>query len=383
MSNLQYQLSYWEYDSFFRKLDAAVIGSGIVGLNAALQLKALRPDWQIAVLERGPLPIGASTRNAGFACFGSMTELLDDLAQQPEEHVWKLVQRRWTGLQRLRAKLGDQALEYREWGGYELFPERETQALEACLDQMHHFNTILKDVIGVSDCFAKANNEAKSFGFQGITGVIKNKAEGQIHTGKMMKSLLQLAQNNDILMVSGLHITAFEQQTTKVTLQTANGWTLDVPRVVLATNGFSQAWLNKPDIRPARNQVLITAPIEGLKIKGCFHYDRGYYYFRNIHNRILLGGGRNLAPEQETTTEFGFRTEIQSALQKLLHDVILPRQKVAIDHWWSGILGIGKSKDPILKHLSERVVLAARLGGMGVAIGTLVGEEAAQLLLEG
>ncbi len=383
MSNLQYQLSYWEYDSFFRKLDAVIIGSGIVGLNAAIHLKTLRPDWQIAVLERGPLPIGASTRNAGFACFGSMTELLEDLAQQPEEHVWKLVQRRWQGLQRLRAKLGDQALEYHEWGGYELFPERETRTLEACLDQMHHFNAILKDVIGISDCFAKANNEANNFGFQGITGIIKNKAEGQIHTGKMMKSLLRLAQTNDILMVSGLHITAFEQQTTKVTLQTANGWTLDVPRVILATNGFSQTWLNKPDIQPARNQVLITAPIEGLKIKGCFHYDRGYYYFRNIHNRILLGGGRNLAPEQETTTEFGFRTEIQSALQKLLHDVILPKQQVTIDHWWSGILGIGKSKDPILKHLSERVVLAARLGGMGVAIGTLVGEEAAQLLLEG
>ena len=31
--------------------------------------------------------------------------------------------------------------------------------------------------------------------------------------------------------------------------------------------------------------------MKNLKIKGSFHYEKGYYYFRNIDNRILLGGG--------------------------------------------------------------------------------------------
>ena len=58
-------------------------------------------------------------------------------------------------------------------------------------------------------------------------------------------------------------------------------------------------------MQPARAQVLITKPIKNLQIKGTFHLDKGYYYFRNIDNRILFGGGRNLDFKTEETSEFG------------------------------------------------------------------------------
>ena len=81
---LKYNLSYWEREVFFKPIDVAIIGSGLVGLAAAIHIKTLDPKLNVAVLERGPLPIGASTRNAGFACFGSMTELLDDFTTMQE-----------------------------------------------------------------------------------------------------------------------------------------------------------------------------------------------------------------------------------------------------------------------------------------------------------
>ena len=84
---LRYELSHWEADSFFSNIDTLIVGAGIVGLSAALHLRAKFPNRRIVVVDRGPLPIGASTRNAGFACFGSMTELLDDLSNQPEDSV--------------------------------------------------------------------------------------------------------------------------------------------------------------------------------------------------------------------------------------------------------------------------------------------------------
>jgi hypothetical protein len=62
-----------------------------------------------------------------------------------------------------------------------------------------------------------------------------------------------------------------------------------------------------------------------LDIKGTFHLDRGYYYFRNIGNRILLGGGRNLNFDEENTTEFA-QTEIVQNKLELLKEVILPNQ---------------------------------------------------------
>ena len=72
-------LSYWEYTSWFSNIDYAIVGSGIVGLCCALRLRERFPDAKILILERGALPQGASTKNAGFACFGSISEILDDL----------------------------------------------------------------------------------------------------------------------------------------------------------------------------------------------------------------------------------------------------------------------------------------------------------------
>lgn len=150
-------------------------------------------------------------------------------------------------------------------------------------------------------------------------------------------------------------------------------------KLFIATNGFANQFV-KEEVKPARAQVLITKPIDNLVIKGTFHLDEGYYYFRNVGNRILFGGGRNLDFEGETTTELGQTKIIQNQLEQLLKDVLLPRQNFEIEHRWSGIMGVGNHKNPIVKTLSENVFCGVRLGGMGVAIGSLVGKELADLL---
>ena len=71
-------LSYWEHQTF-TDYDFIVVGGGITGLSTAASLRDLHPNAKILLLERGLLPSGASTRNAGFACFGSVTELLNDI----------------------------------------------------------------------------------------------------------------------------------------------------------------------------------------------------------------------------------------------------------------------------------------------------------------
>mgnify|MGYP003452809353 FL=1 len=150
-------------------------------------------------------------------------------------------------------------------------------------------------------------------------------------------------------------------------------------KLLFATNGFSKDLFSE-DVQPARAQVLITKPIQNLDIKGTFHLDKGYYYFRNIDNRILFGGGRNLDFQGETTTDFGNTNLIQNALEGLLKEVILPNHKFEIEHRWSGIMGMGSTKNPIVKQLSNHVYCGVRLGGMGIAIGSLVGKELADLV---
>jgi glycine/D-amino acid oxidase-like deaminating enzyme len=69
-------------------------------------------------------------------------------------------------------------------------------------------------------------------------------------------------------------------------------------------------------------------------------------------------------------------------LKQILDEIIIPEQNYTIDHVWSGIMGFGENKSPIVRRVSENIFCAVRLGGMGVAIGSLVGQEAVELMLD-
>lgn len=369
------QLSYWELKNWFTNVDYTVVGSGIVGLHAALRLRERFPDSKILVLEKGMLPHGASTKNAGFACFGSISEIIDDLKSHSEEEVFNLVQKRWKGLQLLRKRLGDERIDFKPFGGYELFLEEDESCYDECVNKLPFINDILKPLFR-TDVFAK---EIDRFGFNGIREhLVFNPFEAQIDTGNMMQALLKEAIYENILILNQQTVTSFLDKGNEVEVVLDN-FSFMTKKILFATNGFANELING-EVKPARAQVLITEPIKKLDIKGTFHLDRGYYYFRNIGDRILLGGGRNLDFDAETTTEFAQTKIVQNKLEQLLKEVILPNQDFKIEHRWSGIMGIGNSKNPIVSQLSQNVYCGVRLGGMGVAIGSLIGTELADLI---
>ena len=368
------RLSYWEYKSWFSQVDFTVVGSGIVGLHAALRLRERYPSAKILILEKGVLPEGASTKNAGFACFGSLSELLDDLRSHSEDEVINLVQKRWNGLQLLRKNLGDVALDFTPHGGYELFLQSDENSYTNCLARMPFINELFRPFFK-ADLFTKEHNR---FGFNGLCEhLIFNPFEAQIDTGKMMQALLKKAVSADILILNQQEVVGYTENDSAVEVQLPD-FSFTTQKLFFATNGFANQVLDLP-VKPGRAQVLVTEPIPNLAIKGTFHLDEGYYYFRNIDNRILLGGGRNLDFAGETTTDLGQTELIQNRLERLLKEVILPQQPVQIAQRWSGIMGLGAHKSPIVEQLSNRVFCGVRLGGMGVAIGSLIGAELADL----
>lgn len=369
-------LSYWEHKSWFANIDFAIVGSGIVGLTAALQLRQLHPKAKIVVFERGILPSGASTKNAGFACFGSASELLDDLKSHKQQEVLALVEKRIKGLESLKNLIGEDHLQYDHCGGYELFTLEDAELYGQCLDQLDELNQMLSPLFA-EEVFTAVPN---GFGFENIQSrLILNKFEGKIDTGAMMQALIKRANLDDILIVNAATITAINDSETGVELEVNDSLTVSAGNVLVATNGLAGSLLQE-DLKPARAQVLITEPIKDLHFNGTFHLDKGYYYFRNIDDRILFGGGRNLDFEGETTTQMKTTENIQSALERLLNHTILPGKDVKIAQRWSGIMGVGSKKAPIVKQLSEHLYCGIRLGGMGVAIGTDTGTALANLV---
>ncbi|MCF8450899.1 MAG: FAD-binding oxidoreductase [Taibaiella sp.] len=375
--------SYWEQQSF-SYYNHIIVGAGIVGLSLAIELHERFPQSRIMVLERGLLPTGASTRNAGFACMGSVTELLDDLSHTAETEVIALFAARKKGLEKLRHRLGDDRIGYRADGSYELIGEQETDAL----DKLDYLNTLLLPVTGIP-AFRPASEYMGSFGFstRHTKALIENACEGALHSGKMMRALTDMAIQKGIEIKTGAEVMRFEEEVNDVTVTVKDPfrkevWLMRCDTLSICTNAFTRQLLLDEDVVPGRGQVLVTDSIPGLRLKGIFHFDKGYYYFREIDGRVLFGGGRNIDFETENTTEIALNQQIQADLEEKLSTIILPGVAFTIAQRWAGIMAFGATKQPIVKAVSERVFGAFRMGGMGVALGSNAAERLAEIIAQ-
>ena len=367
------KLSFWERSIYTDGIDFTIIGAGIVGMSTALHLRKAHPKAKIILVERGYLPTGASTKNAGFACFGSPTELKDDLAKMDEHSVWETVAMRLDGLKELFSLVNAAKVQYEACGSWDIIREEEETVSTDFLD---YLNEKLLEITSEKLVFTEDHTKVIESGFSGVKTTYFNRLEGAIHTGKLIEELHRSCTNEGIHFLFGVNVLSFESHDSGVDIQTSMGL-LETAKLLVCTNAFAREYLS--DIQPARAQVLITKPISNLSVNGTFHMESGYYYFRNVGNRILFGGGRNEDFSGETTTEFDTTTLIQEKLRHYLHELILPHVPVEIDYSWSGIMALGSEKKPIIQKTNKNVAFGVRMGGMGVAIGASVGKKLSNL----
>lgn len=372
------KLSYWEKKTFLESIDFLIIGAGIVGYSTVLHLKKKYPTAKIVLIERGLLPAGASSKNAGFACFGSATELIDDINNYGEDLVWETVALRWQGLKHLRKIIGDDNLKLEINGSWDLITDKDDDLFLSTKSQLPYLNDKILKITEQKDVFSIDDSVCNKFGFKNIDTSIYNKLEGQIDTAAMNHHFHKLAIENGIHVLFGIEATDVVEEGTSF-IRTTIG-EIYAKKIIICTNGFSSTLLDSEKVKPARAQVLITKPIDNLPFAGTFHYDKGYYYFRNIDGRVLLGGGRNLDFEGETTSKLETTQMIQHKLEELLREIILPGIDFEIDYSWAGIMGVGEGKKPIIKQISKSIYCGIKMGGMGVAIGSLVGKEISDLI---
>ncbi|UJP63303.1 NAD(P)/FAD-dependent oxidoreductase [Mongoliitalea daihaiensis] len=368
--------SYWEWKNF-KQYDLIVIGAGIVGLSTAIQYKEKFPERKVLVLERGLLPTGASTKNAGFACFGSLTEILDDLEVLTEQEVLQLVRRRYSGLQAIRDRFGDAVLGFKDSGGYELFTTNELPLL----NQMEVVNQLLLPIFNEPVFSLVPLHQALGFG-PSVKAIVKNRFEGELDTGYFIQTLWHQAQLLGVFIMTGADVQGLDRETGQVSVRQFDGAerVFDGGQIAVCTNAFTKKLIPSLTLKPGRGLVLVTKPLlNPINWEGSFHYDKGYVYFRSIDNRLLIGGGRNQDFETEETLGFEVNSRIRDYLLNILHETILPDEAAQIEFEWTGIMAFGPSKMPVIQQISDRLHCAVRLGGMGVAVGWQTASELVDL----
>jgi glycine/D-amino acid oxidase-like deaminating enzyme len=252
------------------------------------------------------------------------------------------------------------------------------------LDQMDGLNKLLEGKLGAR-AFSLCPERAAAFGFSSgyARALVCNHLEGELDTGKMMRRLWLKAMELGIEIRTGCLVQSLEETPAEVGIKVSGATgerELRAGQVAVCTNAFTRALIPEVDVQPARGQVLLTEPVEGLPFRGIFHFDRGYYYFREVDGRVLFGGGRNLDFEGETTTKAGLNAFIQKDLEEKLITLVLPGRPFRVAQRWSGIMAFGTEKFPLITRHSDRIFLGVRLTGMGVAIGSELGERLAALM---
>ncbi len=358
--------SIWEKEAYLISPDVVIIGSGFSGLWSALQLKILRPHSSVLLLERGILPTGASTRNAGFSCFGSPSELLNDATAMGEADMWNLVNMRYEGIQMIQQYCSASAIDLEMNGGYECF-DAQSPYWHLCNDQLGWLNEGLQEITGKEATFQGADHKMAGFGFAGFEHMIGTSEEGSLHPGKLVHQLTGKVRAMGVQLLTGVEVQSYHDHGDFVEVITPQ-MAIRCSQLLLCTNAFTPQLVPGLDIIPCRGQVIVTTPLEDLLIKGNFHYDSGYYYFRNVGHRLLIGGARNSALEEEETLEMENTSGITDTLTAFIKNHLLPGTPFTVSDQWAGIMGMGGNKMPIVEGLSENVFCCVRLSGMGVAL---------------
>ncbi|MBC8124676.1 MAG: FAD-binding oxidoreductase [Candidatus Kapabacteria bacterium] len=373
--------SFWEQESWL-SFDVAIVGGGIIGISTAIECATRHPEWRVLLLERNLLPTGASTRNAGFACVGSLSEIASDIDLMGADVAYSIVQLRLQGLTLLRERCQHFDIGYQEDGGSEIFLEDHPS-----LQRLEEVNHLLHPIFG-SDVFSQRNDLIKAHNMSdNIRTLIHTPFEGTLHSGKLIASLWAMATKLGVHIRTGAEVVSVEEGVSSVDLlvRTAHQDVgIKAGKVVIATNAMIPSLVKNtslPEILPGRGQVIITKPLTNLSLTGSYHFDEGYYYFRALGDRVLLGGGRNLDIEGERTWQHTTSEPIQTALETMLRTVILPTHTdVEIDLRWAGTMAFTATKQPYVGFVSAHTLVAFGCNGMGIALSSTVARDCTDLL---
>jgi gamma-glutamylputrescine oxidase len=355
--------SLWE-DTLWQNCDIAIIGGGFLGMWTALRLKESSPHLQIHIYERDTFGLGASSRNAGFSCFGTVGELVSDSHTSSFEQAASVVADRYNGLQDILqfARTYGINIDYEPSGGFEMLKEHEMDALRVHLPVV---NEVLENTLGISGIFHTATMSELDLPFNSTYSMIVNPHEGGVNSARILDGLEQVVQKLGVRVFHGMSVKTIEGNTLKLD----NGlreFETKANTVIVAMNSFANQLIDV-NVVPGRGQIIWCDNLD-LKFKGIFHFDEGFYYFRTVgDNQLIMGGARNLDMHTEESHDFCANEKIINHLLDFVHNE-LNIKNFSIKKNWQGIMGFTPDKQPVIKEISPNVWHLHACNGMGVAM---------------
>jgi glycine/D-amino acid oxidase-like deaminating enzyme len=331
--------------------DFAIVGGGIAGIATAyfLAKSGARP----IVLEARGVAEAASGRNAGFLLAGVAENFVAASRRYGAPNalrIWKLTKRTQSLVRSLVAEHGIEC-ELR-WNGSDQIP-------------------------GDDDEWHEVAESARQLAAQGVTVSVDATArcatyadDGELHPVKWVRGLAAAAVSAGVR----IHEDTRVARVADGTVTTARA-TVRAGAVILCTNAYT-AHLASTRVRPVRGQMLATAPT-GPVIPRPAYARRGYQYWRQrADGRVLVGGWRDTAVDDEVGEEERTTARIQSQLEGFLASRGIT---AAVTHRWAGTMGFSHDALPYVGHTGPRLFVCGGFTGHGMAFGPVCAEIVATL----
>lgn len=362
-------------------VEVAIIGAGYTGLSCALHL-AREHGIRAVVLEANQVAWGCSGRNGSFARISGGRVPLAELIQRYGPTMAKAYfDEMSAGLNTVRGLIAEGGIDCDAQPDGVFKVASHAKHVEGLKREVGLYNDVLKyDARFVAaERVHAVHNGAEAF------GALYMPDGFSMHPLKLAWGIHRQARAAGAKVYTSSPVTEWHSANGSHRLVTPGG-VVTARRVVVATNGYTSAALNKATagrVLPVHSQIIVTRPLsaeekrQSLPGSECMFDTRNLlsYYRRLPDDRILFGGRSAITGRDAENPQH----------RQNLHDALCRKFPVLagieVDYNWGGWVAVSENSLPFICRVPglDTVFSAGGYAGSGVSFSVQAGKRLAQM----
>lgn len=323
-------------------VDVAIVGAGYTGLWTAYYLKQAQPDLRVAVLEQRHAGYGASGRNGGWltnAITGGREQYVKSHGRDAAERYQRAMNETVEEVIAVAKAEGIDA-DIRKGGEFNVAysPAQEARIRSfAAAEQAWQYTDL--ELLEAPEATAKIN-------VAGTRAAVWHPHCASIQPAKLARGLAEACERLGVTIYDNTTVTEIAPKRIRT-----NRGTVSAEYVVRATEGFTanlkglhRLWL------PMNSSLIATEPLP-QSVWDELHWSNGetlgdfahvYMYAQRTHDNRIAIGGRGVPYRYGSKTDTDGQTPMVTVetLSEIMHRFFPATRGAAIDHVWSGVLGV-------------------------------------------